>query len=204
MRSTRILCVLLALLLPTLIFAQVSSIQGRVVDKTTGDGIVGANVVVVGTTLGAATDENGSFIIDAVPAGGVQLMVSVIGYTKVTRNLNVTSSGVSKINFQLEQETLELGALEVLASRATRETPVAYTNVEKLDIEINLGSRDMPMVLNTTPSVYATEQGGGAGDARISVRGFNQRNVAVMILLLFSCNAVFQQLILPLRQLVVR
>jgi hypothetical protein len=37
------------------------------------------------------------------------------------------------------------------------------------------------MSLNTTPSVYATHQGGGAGDARINVRGFNQRNVAVMI-----------------------
>ena len=37
------------------------------------------------------------------------------------------------------------------------------------------------MVLNTTPSVYATQQGGGGGDARINVRGFNQRNVAVMI-----------------------
>ena len=37
------------------------------------------------------------------------------------------------------------------------------------------------MALNTTPSVYAAQQGGGAGDARINVRGFNQRNVAVMI-----------------------
>ncbi|MDO9547622.1 MAG: TonB-dependent receptor [Candidatus Marinimicrobia bacterium] len=181
MRSTRFLCVLLALLLPTLIFAQTGSIQGRVVDKTAGDGIIGANVVIVGTTLGAATDENGSFIIDAVPAGAVQVMVSVIGYSKVTRDLNVSSTGVTKISFQLERETLELGALEVLASRATRTTPVAYTNVEKIEIELSLGSRDMPMVLNTTPSVYATEQGGGAGDARVSVRGFNQRNVAVMI-----------------------
>lgn len=182
MRSTRFLCFLLALLLlPTLIFAQTGSIQGRVVDKTTGDGIVGANVVVVGTTLGAATDENGSFIIDAVPVGNVQVMVSVIGYSKVTKTLNISSMKVTKINFQMERETLELGALEVLASRATRTTPVAYTNVEKLDMEINLGSRDIPMVLNTTPSVYATEQGGGSGDARISVRGFNQRNVAVMI-----------------------
>ena len=48
-------------------------------------------------------------------------------------------------------------------------------------MEIRLGSQDIPMILNTTPSVYATQQGGGAGDARINVRGFNQRNVAVMI-----------------------
>ena len=37
------------------------------------------------------------------------------------------------------------------------------------------------MVLNSTPGVYATQQGGGDGDARITIRGFNQRNVAVMI-----------------------
>ncbi|NQV42108.1 MAG: TonB-dependent receptor plug domain-containing protein, partial [Candidatus Marinimicrobia bacterium] len=60
-------------------------------------------------------------------------------------------------------------------------TPVAYTNVSKEEMEIRLGSQDIPLVLNTTSSVYATNQGGGAGDARINVRGFNQRNVAVMI-----------------------
>ena len=48
-------------------------------------------------------------------------------------------------------------------------------------MEFRLGSQDVPMALSTTPSVYATQQGGGAGDARINVRGFNQRNVAVMI-----------------------
>ncbi|MFB0516601.1 MAG: TonB-dependent receptor plug domain-containing protein, partial [Candidatus Neomarinimicrobiota bacterium] len=74
-----------------------------------------------------------------------------------------------------------LSALEVRASRATRETPVAYTNIEKADMDMRLGSRDIPMVMNTTPSVYATLQGGGAGDARVNVRGFNQQNVAIMI-----------------------
>jgi outer membrane cobalamin receptor len=68
-----------------------------------------------------------------------------------------------------------------LASRADETTPVAYTNVSKEEMEVRLGSQDIPMILNTTPSVYATQQGGGAGDARINVRGFNQRNVAVMI-----------------------
>ena len=48
-------------------------------------------------------------------------------------------------------------------------------------MEIRLGSQDIPLILNTTPSVYSTGQGGGAGDARINIRGFNQRNVAVMI-----------------------
>ena len=71
--------------------------------------------------------------------------------------------------------------LEVLASRASEKTPVAYTNVTKKDLNLRLGSRDIPLALNMVPSVYSTGQGGGAGDARINVRGFNQRNVAIMI-----------------------
>jgi hypothetical protein len=93
----------------------------------------------------------------------------------------VPASGSVTVNFSLSSGAIELSGLEVLASRATRNTPVAYTNVDKEEMELRLGSQDIPMALNTTPSVYATQQGGGAGDARINVRGFNQRNVAVMI-----------------------
>ena len=60
-------------------------------------------------------------------------------------------------------------------------TPVAYTNVSKEEMEIRLGSQDIPLILNTTPSVYLLVNKVVAGDARINIRGFNQRNVAVMI-----------------------
>ena len=51
------------------------------------------------------------------------------------------------------------------------------TNVSKEEMEIRLGSQDIPMILNTTPSVYITQQGGQSNYSRINVRGFNQRNV---------------------------
>jgi len=70
----------------------------------------------------------------------------------------------------------------VLADRAKeRETPVASSKVSKEQIKNQLGSQDIPLVLNTTPSVYSTVQGGGAGDARINVRGFDQRHMGIMI-----------------------
>jgi len=169
------------MLIPVLVWAQTGVIEGRVTDHASGESIVGANVVVGGTELGAATNAEGIFNIPNVPAGKAKLFVSVIGYRKVTREVAVTAGKTTKVDVPLESETLELGALEVLASRATRQTPVAYTNIEKLDMELKLGSRDIPMALNTTPSVYATEQGGGAGDSRVNVRGFNQRNVSIMI-----------------------
>ena len=90
--------------------------------------------------------------------------------------------GHSKPTSPLGTEAIALDALEVFSTRAIeRKTPVAYTDVPKVQIQNQLGSRDLPMILNVTPSVYATQQGGGAGDARINVRGFNQRNTAIMI-----------------------
>ncbi|KUK52042.1 MAG: TonB-dependent receptor plug, partial [Marinimicrobia bacterium 46_47] len=157
------------------------TLTGRVTDAATGRALPGANVYLEGTPYGAATDINGSYSIYKVPAGGYTLIVEFIGYLKFSEPVTVVDGETIRKNVEMQGEALQLSALEVMASRATRETPVAYTNIQKAEMELRLASRDIPMVLNTTPSVYATQQGGGAGDARINVRGFNQRNVAIMI-----------------------
>jgi hypothetical protein len=150
------------------------NVSGTVSDAATGNALAGANVVVEGTDLGAAAGGDGSYSIANVPTGAT-ITASMIGYA------SSSATAAATVNFSLEAGVIQLSALEVLASRADEKTPVAYTNVTKADMEFRLGSQDIPMSLNTTPSVYATQQGGGAGDARINVRGFNQRNVAVMI-----------------------
>ncbi len=174
----RIAILFMVLILPFALFAQ-GTVTGTVTDASTGDGLAGANVVVGGTSLGAAADEDGYFVVENIPDGTYTLTASVIGYH--TQDMTITVPGTNMVDYALEATALELSALEVFASRATRNTPVAYTDISREDIELRLASRDIPMVLNTTPSVYATQQGGGAGDARINVRGFNQRNVAIMI-----------------------
>jgi len=158
------------------LFAQ--SIVGVVLDSDS-EPLVGANVVVEETDLGGVTDSEGKFKIDVV-SGDYSITASFIGYISNTQAVSVGDI-VSSVNFIMESDVVAMTALEVLASRADENTPVAYTTVDKAEMEIRLGSQDIPMALNMTPSVYATQQGGGAGDARINVRGFNQRNVAVMI-----------------------
>ena len=160
--------------LPLMSWAQSITVSGTVKDASTGEALAGANVVVEGTSLGAATNASGSFTINGV-SSGLKVTSSMIGYGSQTLTAG------SMLQFKLEKGAVEMTGLEVLASRASEKTPVAYTNVSKAEMEVRLGSQDIPMALNTTPSVYATQQGGGAGDARINVRGFNQRNVAVMI-----------------------
>ena len=167
---------MVSFLLMTGLFAQ--SIHGVVLD-TDSKPLEGANVVVVGTTYGAVSNETGIAHID-IPAGTYDVTASFIGYSSVTKSV-VVGEKMATLNFVLEQDFVALSDVEVLASRASENTPVAFTNVTKEEFEARLGSQDIPMILNTTPSVYATQQGGGAGDARINIRGFNQRNIAVMI-----------------------
>ena len=166
-----------SVLLTTGLFAQ--AIVGVVTDVNSNP-LVGANVVVEGTEKGGVTDANGKYTIDIGKSGDYDVTASFIGYSSVTNPVTVNDI-VGTVNFLLEIDAVSMSALEVLASRADEKTPVAYTTVTKEEMEIRLGSQDIPMSLNMTPSVYATGQGGGAGDARINVRGFNQRNVAVMI-----------------------
>lgn len=168
------------LLFPLLGMAQVT-IKGTVKEADTGDPLAGANVIIVGTNQGAAADANGEYKITGVEKGTVTLKATMVGFKSETQIVEIGNSDV-EANFELNLTNAALQSLKVFASRAVeRETPVAFTDVDKKQIKQQLGSRDIPLVLNTTPSVYATAQGGGAGDSRVNVRGFNQRNVAIMI-----------------------
>jgi len=166
----------------SVLMMSVGLVFGQAVTGFVGNGeepLVGANVTIEGTELGGVTDAEGKFVIET-GTGTFDVTASFIGYVAQTKSVKVGDI-VGSVSFDLEIDVVALTALEVLASRADENTPVAYTTVEKAEMEIRLGSQDIPMALNMTPSVYATQQGGGAGDARINVRGFNQRNVAVMI-----------------------
>ncbi len=179
MRS--VLIVLLALAMPFAALAA-GSISGTVTVAETGIPLATAQVQVVGTTVGAATDLSGHYLINRVPDGMYTLRCTYIGYVTATMDIEVEDGETVVANFGLEEAMITQTPLTYFASRAReRETPVAFTNVEKTEITQRLGSRDVPMILNETPSVYASVQGGGAGDSRINIRGFDQRNVAVMI-----------------------
>lgn len=159
--------------------AQVT-ISGYVTDAENGEPLFGANVVLDGTVKGASTNIEGYYEINNVEQGDYVLKATLVGHREIRHDISVGSSNM-EVNFELELLNVGLEALSVFASRSDQKTPVAFTELNREQVETQLGSRDLPLILSVTPSVYATEQGGGAGDARINVRGFDQRNVAVMI-----------------------
>jgi len=156
--------------------AQQYQLSGTVVNAVTEEPLPFANVLYA-EGRGTMADANGNFSI-TLPAGTYRLDVSFVGAEKVSRE--VVLDRHTHMRFALQSMVLQ--EFEVVADFArTRETPVAFSTIPVTRIQEELASQDIPMILNRTPGVYATQQGGGDGDARINIRGFNQRNIAVMI-----------------------
>lgn len=158
-----------------------SKITGTVKSES-GEPLPGASVYLIGKKIGDNSDKDGKYVIENVQPGKYTLRVTYMGYSPEEQTISLKDNEVKVVNFSLGEISIESEAIQVVASRATtRETPVAFSDVPKQQIAEQLGSRDIPMILNTTPGVYATDLGGGAGDSRINIRGFDQRNVSVMV-----------------------
>jgi hypothetical protein len=175
LRLKTLLIVLLGLY--SLNFYGQGSVEGTVTDAVTNESLIGVNIVYA-PGKGAVTDINGFYHID-LENGSYSLTISYVGYLTQTKDVTVNNN---KITANIELKTITLGEVEVVGDLArSRETPVAFSTINPAQIQEQLASQDIPMLLNSTPGVYATQQGGGDGDARINIRGFSQRNVAVMI-----------------------
>ena len=93
------------------------SISGKVIDKTTLDGIPGANVLIPGTNYGAATDVDGQFKIAGIPVGNYQIRISSIGYETVTKtDVNVHTGRPVEVVVELKEAVIELDGVTVNAN----------------------------------------------------------------------------------------
>lgn len=171
------------ILVSSTVAAQTGAIKGSLLDDESGDPIIGGNVVLKGTSQGSITDESGQFLITDVPAGNHTVVFSYIGFS--SRELPATVRSGAQVDLgviRIGSQAVGLQEVSIIASVAIdRKTPVAVSTVKGSTIEAKAGNQEFPEMLRSTPSVYVTKQGGGFGDSRINVRGFDQRNTAVMI-----------------------
>ncbi len=102
----------------SLLFAGPGRIQGKVIDESNGEPLIGVNIVVEGTELGAATDENGIYLVPFVPAGIYEVSASYIGYNTVTqKNVIVTSNQTTNLNFKLAPSAIIMEPVVVIAEK---------------------------------------------------------------------------------------
>ena len=152
------------------------TVKGIVRNADDDTPIPGVTVMVKGTDVGTISDINGNYKID-VPKDKDFLVFSYIGMK--TKEVEITGS---EINVSLADENVEIAEVMVIASFAKdRHTPVAFSTISPEVITEKLGSQEYPEILKSTPSVYATKEGGGYGDSRINLRGFDSNNIGVLI-----------------------
>jgi hypothetical protein len=172
-----------------LLFLMVSTVfsQGKITGTVTdGQGsLPGANIAVKGSKIGVSADFDGKFSI-STPADSGELVISFIGFEPKTVKFSVGAGATKNLGtIVLVENSNQLNEIVVKSSvidiAKDRKTPVAVSTIKAAEIQEKLGTQEFPEILANTPSVYATKSGGGFGDSRINIRGFDQKNVAVMI-----------------------
>jgi len=176
-RTTHFLMFAVALLFSAIGIAQ-STISGTVLEVGSNIPLPGANVIEKGTTNGVTADFDGNFTITTKASAG-EIIITYIGYNSKT----ISFSANAKLgNIVLESSQVGLEEVQIIASVAVdRKTPVAVSTIRKEEIQLKLGNQEFPEILKSTPGIFVTRNGGGFGDAEVTMRGFNSENVAVLI-----------------------
>ena len=128
--SKLLLLILTMLSLPNL-YAQTVSISGKVTDKSNNEPLIGANVLVVGTTNGASTDIDGHFEIKGLLTGKFNLRFSYISYqTLVVQDVEVKAGTTTVVNASLAPTTTELEEV-VITAEALKSTEASILKIQK-------------------------------------------------------------------------
>ena len=102
---------------------------------------------------------------------GLMILSSIGMFAQETATDSITTQ-------VLEEVIVQSNVIDVAKDRVT---PIAVSSIKASEIALKVGNLEFPEIMNRTPGVYATKQGGGYGDSRISLRGFDQRNTSFLI-----------------------
>ena len=168
---------LLLSLVPAAVFAGVTGkIIGTVVDSETKEALPGANVMIDGTNLGAATNVQGGYIMLNVPPGTYTLKTSFIGYREVSvSNVRVNADLTTEINFNLPTEAIEVESIAITATRPLVNKNATNSTRIKTSDEIEL------LPVRGFRNVISLESGVTNVGGRIYVRGGRREEIATYI-----------------------
>ncbi|MBU0559245.1 MAG: TonB-dependent receptor [Bacteroidetes bacterium] len=149
-------------------------IAGQVFDVTNGEPLVGANILIVGTNKGAATDIDGNYFILNLPPGNYSVKVSMLSYASVTiNNVRVSVDQTTNLDFQLTEEALNLQDVVVTAS-----TPIVRRDLTSTEAKVSgddismMPLEDIQSVINLQAGVVDGHfRGGRSNEVKYLVDG---------------------------------
>lgn len=146
-------------------------ISGEVRDAVTKQPLPGANIIIEGTNIGSACDENGYYVIKNVAYGNYTLKASMIGYKSILyTDVTINPNRNHTVNFELHSAAMELEEVRVTADYFAKpdENPVSFRTISPEEIRRSPGSaEDIFRVMQSMPGVATA----GAKSAQLIVRG---------------------------------
>jgi outer membrane receptor protein involved in Fe transport len=171
---------LLTIVLTSLLWSGTTGkIAGTITDKALKDPLIGANIVVLGTSLGAAADVNGQFTILYVPPGTYRVQISFVGYeSTIVNNVRVYIDQTARLDVALAQQTINAGEVIVVAERNTVKPDVATSVVAVSGDEIaTLPVHNITDVMGMQAGINNNQiRGGGLDQALFMVDGVTMRD----------------------------
>ncbi len=180
---TSIAAILAAAYFGTAVAAQQgnSSITGTIVDLASKKALGKANVVVVGTSYGTVSDEQGQFTIDGLPAGRYTIKVSLLGYEPIVQVVDLAAGQSSTLRFQLKESYFKMDQVVVTATRSEKlleNVPIVTEVVSNADIE-DRGAENLAQALQDRPGVTIMEESSGGKTLRMN--GIDGKYVLVLV-----------------------
>ncbi|MGY8966718.1 MAG: TonB-dependent receptor, partial [Flavobacteriales bacterium] len=140
-----------------LIAQNYGSLNGRIIDVQTQQPLVGATILLEGTSYGVVTDETGYFVIDEIPSNSYNVFVSYLGFeTQILSNVIVKSVGNIPLLFELETASESLDEVVIVRSpfRTSRDTPLSTQTFSAVEIETYPGgNNDITKVVQSMPGI---------------------------------------------------
>lgn len=163
----------------TMVMAQ-NKLSGTV-KNTHAAPLQGANIVLAGpSSLAGTSNFEGKFTFNKLKKGHYTIEVSFVGYKTYTTALEIPYVG--ELTVELEEDPYLADEVVVIATRAGDKAPLAFSEIDKVTLEETNMGKDMPYLLENTPSVVTTSDGGtGVGYTGIRIRGSDPTRVNVTL-----------------------
>ncbi|MBK7103746.1 MAG: TonB-dependent receptor [Ignavibacteriae bacterium] len=175
----------LLMVIPTFLYSN-GKLKGIVSDSLSNETLVGANIILDGTSLGAATDIEGQYYITSIPAGIYKLKCSYIGYEPKEISITIIDDKTLEINFSLIYMSVEgeqvvvtaqaLGQAAAINQQLTSNTIVNVISEQKIK---ELPDANAAEALGRLPGVSIVRSGGEA--SKIVLRGLNQNLTTITL-----------------------
>jgi iron complex outermembrane receptor protein len=161
------------------LFAQ-GTIKGKVIDKTTKEPLPFADVHLIELKRGTITKNDGTFIINKVPAGNYTIEVSYVGYKKTQKKINLKDDETVELNIELEQTAISLPGVVVTGTMYERSAfeihqPIAVLDEDKLGLRL---SDNIAKTLSYEPGINLEFNGSNVG--RPVIRGLTGTRILIL------------------------